>query len=78
MPRLDETAELIDLIYDAAVDASGWPRVIDRLADLCGASSAQVLCQDFKTLEVTNIAPRFDPEIVRTYAERWVAWKSAL
>jgi DNA-binding CsgD family transcriptional regulator/PAS domain-containing protein len=72
MPGLDETAELIDLIYDAAVDASVWPRVIDRLADLCGASSAQVLCQDFKTLEVTNIAPRFDPEIVRSYAERWV------
>lgn len=72
MPRPNEPAELIDLIYDAAVDASIWPRVADCLADLCGATSAQLLCQDFKMLKVTNIAPRFDPEIVRSYAEHWV------
>jgi hypothetical protein len=72
MQHSDERVELIGLIYEAALDPTVWPRVADRLADLCGATSAHFLGQNFKTFQVTNIAPRATPEIMRSYADHWV------
>jgi hypothetical protein len=72
MQHLDKRIELIGLIYEAALDPTVWARVADRLADLFGATSAHFLGQNFKTFQVTNIAPRATPEIMRSYAEHWV------
>jgi hypothetical protein len=72
MPRSRDYSEVIDLIYEAALDPRGWPRVADRLADLCGATIAQIISHDSETFAVTNIAPRADPETVRNYVQHWV------
>ncbi len=65
MPRRDGPADIIDLIYDAAVDASLWRRVVNRLADLCGATTAHLLSQNSETRRVMDIARRRTP---RPYA----------
>lgn len=72
MPRLRDYAKMIDLIYEAALDPSAWPDVANRLADLCGATLAQIIGHDSETCAVTNIAPRADPETVRSYTQHWV------
>jgi len=68
----DERAELIGLIYEAAVDSKVWPLVMDRLADLIGARIAQVSTFDVKARLATNIAPRVPPEAARGYDDHWV------
>jgi len=46
MPRRDERIEMLELIYEAALDRRVWPRVLDRLAELTGAAAGQLGCHD--------------------------------
>lgn len=72
MRRLDERAELIGLIYEAALDQKVWPLVADRLADLMGARVCQFSGYDARTGAIANVAPRVPPEALRDYDDYWV------
>jgi DNA-binding CsgD family transcriptional regulator len=68
----DERAELIGLIYEAAVDQKVWPLVMDRLADLMGAAVSQVSTYDVAAGVAADVAPRLAPEALRGYEDHWV------
>jgi hypothetical protein len=45
-------------IYDAALDWRAWPVALDRLADLFGASTAQLGSYDAATHRLEMVMPR--------------------
>jgi DNA-binding CsgD family transcriptional regulator len=65
-------AELIDLIYEAALDQSVWPLVTERLADLTGAAVCQISIFDVPEQASFNIDRRLPPEALRQYTDHWV------
>ncbi len=72
MSLLDARADLIGLIYEAAVDRHTWPLVADRLADLTKGVICQIGTYEAASGTALNIAPRVSPEASRSYAEYWV------
>jgi DNA-binding CsgD family transcriptional regulator len=67
----EECSELIGLIYDAALDPSAWPAMLNRLADSISALGAQVGSYNSRTNAIATIAPRTDPEYLRSFTEYW-------
>jgi DNA-binding CsgD family transcriptional regulator len=72
MRHPDERAELIGLIYEAALDPKVWPLVTDRLADALHARVGQLATHQAETLEARMVVPRMSPESLRSYADYWV------
>jgi DNA-binding CsgD family transcriptional regulator len=72
MGRQEEYAELIGLIYEAALDRRVWPLVADRLADFMGAGACQISTHDTRTGTVAEVAPRVPREALVNYANHWV------
>jgi DNA-binding CsgD family transcriptional regulator/GAF domain-containing protein len=70
--RTDSRADLIGLIYEAALDRTLWPLVINRLTDLVGAQVGQISTFDLRTCTGANIAPRMPPEAISEYDSHWV------
>jgi DNA-binding CsgD family transcriptional regulator len=68
----DAQADLIALIYEAALDQHMWPHVADRLADAAGATVCQISTYDGITQTTANVAPRVSSDALRSYAEYWV------
>jgi DNA-binding CsgD family transcriptional regulator len=68
----DALADLIALIYEAALDQQMWPHVADRLADAAGATVCQISTYDGITQTSANVAPRVPSDALRGYAEYWV------
>jgi DNA-binding CsgD family transcriptional regulator/PAS domain-containing protein len=62
----DEVLSLIDAIYGAATDTSGWPAVLQRVADAFGAAEASL-----SAVSTTSVpwllAPRSDPTFLASY-----------
>jgi DNA-binding CsgD family transcriptional regulator len=72
MDRADRRAELIGLIYEAALDRALWSAVINRLTDLVGAQVGQISTFDVRTRASANMAPRMPPEAISEYDGHWV------
>jgi DNA-binding CsgD family transcriptional regulator/PAS domain-containing protein len=60
----------IDLIYDAAVDPSRWPDLLERLADSFGAGACSMAVRDVRTDAVDGFFARAD----RTTFERYTRY----
>src|SRR5205823_4228042 len=53
-------------------DPDVWPRMLDRLADLLAATiGAHFGSYNSRTYVTRNVAPRFDPEYIRSFSEYW-------
>ena len=60
--------EFVGLIYDTALDPDAWPRMLDPLAATTGAHFGSY---NSRTYVTANLAPRFDPEYIRSFSEYW-------
>jgi DNA-binding CsgD family transcriptional regulator len=69
--RSDELSDLTALVYDTALDLDAWPVVLNRLADLFRANGAVIGSHNSTTSATAVIAPRTDPEYLRSFAEYW-------
>ena len=65
---------LVSLIYDAAGDATRWPRFLEGLAQTLKASSATLFLQDLSNHKAnTGATVGFDPAFNRSYEEYYGA-----
>ena len=64
----DALLQLIGEIYDAAADLTRWPQVLQHVADAFGAQEA-ALGMVSPVAVPWLIAPRSDPEFLRSYGE---------
>jgi DNA-binding CsgD family transcriptional regulator len=72
MRRIEDLSEFVGSIYETALDPDGWPTVLDRLADLLAATTgAHFGSYNSRTYVTTNLAPRFDPQNIRSFSEYW-------
>jgi hypothetical protein len=67
-----DLSEFVGLIYDTALDPDAWPNMLDRLADLLTATTgAHFGSYNSRTYVTRNVAPRFDPQYIRSFSEYW-------
>jgi DNA-binding CsgD family transcriptional regulator len=67
----DGVAALIGEIYDAAFEPALWTGTLTRITDAVGGAQVMMGIHDFSTRSVRVIAPRMDPEHMRSYREHW-------
>ena len=60
----DEVLDLVGAIYDAALDATRWPDVLNRIGDAVGGPEVIFGVYDPTTGLSNLLAPRIDPELV--------------
>jgi hypothetical protein len=74
-PRLPastrEFSDVVELIHDAGLSFARWPAVLERLADVLGASMTCLVRQDISTASGAMIAVRADPNVASLYAARY-------
>lgn len=79
MPRSEENAELIDAIYDAALDPGQWPHVLERCAQTFGSASAHLSVDNVAMTQGRIISFGTDPAYAQSYADyyatRNVLWQ---
>jgi DNA-binding CsgD family transcriptional regulator/PAS domain-containing protein len=64
--------EFLNVVYEAAVDETLWPSVLERLADLVGADSAALRQYNINTFATrANVTARVDPAMVGLYVEHF-------
>lgn len=69
MPNPPRHEDFVDLIYEAAIDASLWPRVMERFADRIGGSGATMRWYNLFTHAGAGIGVRVDQtELDRYFA----------
>jgi DNA-binding CsgD family transcriptional regulator len=72
--RTQTILRFVGLIYDTALDPGAWPTLLDQLADLLGASGgAHIGSYNAETNLSVNLAPRLDPEYLRSLTEYWAS-----
>ncbi|MPZ58986.1 MAG: hypothetical protein GEU91_21365 [Rhizobiales bacterium] len=69
---MTDALELIGHIYDAAFDAALWPEVLIRLTDAVGGAEVCMFDSDPRTHSAALIAPRHDPDYVRSMRDEWL------
>jgi DNA-binding CsgD family transcriptional regulator len=62
---------LIDLVYEAALDADLWPTVLAKLADATGALQAIIATMDRRADTFASISRRAYPDLEASYKEYW-------
>ncbi|MGH6846147.1 MAG: helix-turn-helix transcriptional regulator [Methylocella sp.] len=62
---------LIDLVYEAALDADLWPTVLAKLADATGALQAIIATMDKRTDTFASISRRAYPDLEASYKDYW-------
>ncbi|WP_428491947.1 helix-turn-helix transcriptional regulator [Rhodopila sp.] len=72
MLNVVDYSEVVQLIYEAALDFNRWPAVLERLADEVGASVACLVRQDYAKSEGAMIMVRTDPKFAQLYADYYV------
>ena len=69
----DKALDLVAAIYDAALDATLWPDVLNRIGDAVGGPQVMFGIFDPAIGLMNRLAPRIDPEIMRSdVVEYWV------
>ena len=68
---LQDVSALIGEIYDAAFEPTLWPGTLTRITDAVGGAQVMMGIHDFSTRSVRVIAPRMDPDHMRSYREHW-------
>ena len=74
MGRKPDLVQLIDRVYEAAVDFQAWPRAMTEMAESLRAREMVLEIYDPAAKPaVFVVAPRDDPQWPRVYVERWAA-----
>ena len=69
----DKVLDLVAAIYDAALDATLWPNILNRIGDAVGGPHVMFAIYDPAIGLMNQLAPRIDPEIMRSdVVEHWV------
>jgi DNA-binding CsgD family transcriptional regulator/PAS domain-containing protein len=69
----DRVLDLVAAIYDAALDATLWPNILNRIGDAVGGPHVMFAIYDPAIGLMNLLAPRIDPEIMRSdVVEHWV------
>lgn len=63
----DSIGEVLDLVYDAALETGLWTRVIERIADTVGGAGGALIEQNQRDGSGHGVFARADPETVRLY-----------
>src|SRR5262252_3939620 len=66
-----EFSELVGLIYDTVLYPGVWPVLLNRLADALSALCSVIGSHDSSTDTTAVIAPRTDPQYLRSFTEYW-------
>lgn len=66
----DDALDVIDRIYEAAIDDELWPDALVALTEAIGGAQVMMGVND-PAGERTVIAPRMDPEAVASYRDHW-------
>jgi DNA-binding CsgD family transcriptional regulator len=69
---MTDAVELIGHIYDAALDGALWPEVLIRLSDAVGGAEVCMFDCNPRAHFAVLIAPRHDPDYVRTFTDAWL------
>jgi DNA-binding CsgD family transcriptional regulator len=65
--------ELIDLIYDAAVDPTLWPRFLDRLCDMAPGAKSVMMMHDANTRSINaSVTARWEEDWTTSYTDYYV------
>ena len=79
MHECEDSSQLIDDIYDAALDAGHWPHVLERLACFFGSSSVHLAVDNHAATQGRMISFGTDPAYAQSYASyygsRNVLWQ---
>ncbi len=67
----EDLLAVIDLIYQAVLDAELWPAALIKLADIMGVSQIAMPSFDCRANIFATVAPRFDPDLVAVYKNFW-------
>jgi len=70
----DLTLSLVERLYDAALDESLWPDLLNSIGDAVGGPMVAFGIYDPETGLARAISPRTDPEFVRSYVEVWAPY----
>lgn len=62
---------LVERIYDAALNGESWPEMLCDIAEFCGMEHAMVVSVDRKRRISSVLSPRSDPESIIAYGEYW-------
>src|SRR5215469_3947018 len=71
MSTLDEYAQLVSSIYDAALDFKKWPTVIERLSDALSGNGGGIATHNLVTGAGAVVMARRDPIFTRLYDEHY-------
>jgi PAS domain-containing protein len=71
MTKEDDLQALIDLIYEAVLDDTLWPKALTRLADALGTAQIGLLSLDRRARTYDSIAPRTDPVMDAIFKKYW-------
>lgn len=66
-----QLADVVEQVYEAALNETPWSDVLCSVADLCGAENAALVVADSRLGYSSVVAPRADPEVVLAYADMW-------
>src|SRR5260370_27732368 len=61
----DEVLDLVAAIYDAALDATRWPNLMNEIGDAVGGPRVMFGFYDGATGLTEIHAPRYDPDVVQ-------------
>jgi DNA-binding CsgD family transcriptional regulator len=78
MSKETEPEDLVDLIYEAALESNLWPNVLVRLAEAMGALQVAMPSLDRRANVFAAIAPRLDADMLTSYKEYWAFHDPAL
>jgi hypothetical protein len=71
MSKEDNLSPAIDLIYEALLDDTLWPKALVRLADAMGAAQVGLLSWDRRARTYNSLAPRTDPVMDASFKSYW-------
>lgn len=66
-----EQLEIVERIYEAALDSELWRDLLARIADHCGAENASLVALDTNLPFSSVIAPRADERLVLEFGQYW-------
>jgi DNA-binding CsgD family transcriptional regulator len=73
MEEIEQVSNLIDEIYDAALDPARWPLVLESAASFVGGCASALYIKDSAAKTQSNICTwGYDPEYNRKYFEKYI------
>lgn len=71
MTKEDDLQAVIELIYEAVLADTLWPKALTRLADAMGTAQIDLLSLDRRARTYDSIAPHTDPVMDAIFKKNW-------